>query len=93
MYCLLYRSKAEKKIISPAIYYLKDIFNSGFSSAIQYKQEKEIIPVEDFGIFEEEFKKKLTTLLEEIFNPEIPFKQTDIEENCVNCSFREICNR
>ncbi|NLJ21024.1 MAG: PD-(D/E)XK nuclease family protein [Bacteroidales bacterium] len=93
MYCLLYRSKAEKKIISPAIYYLKDIFNSGFSSAIQYKQEKEIIPVEDFGIFEEEFKEKLTTLLEEIFNPEIPFKQTDIEENCVNCSFREICNR
>ncbi|HPQ11943.1 MAG TPA: PD-(D/E)XK nuclease family protein [Paludibacteraceae bacterium] len=93
MYCLLYRSKAEKKIISPAIYYLKEIFSSGFSSSIQFKPEKHTIQVEDFGIFEHEFKEKLTLLLNEIFNPEIPFKQTQIKENCDNCSFMEICNR
>jgi hypothetical protein len=72
---------------------LKEIFSSGFSSSIQFKPEKHTIQVEDFGIFEHEFKEKLTLLLNEIFNPEIPFKQTQIKENCDNCSFMEICNR
>jgi RecB family exonuclease len=40
-----------------------------------------------------EFEDQLHTLLEEIFDPQKPFVQTDVVENCVYCSFRGVCNR
>jgi hypothetical protein len=35
----------------------------------------------------------LKSILSEIFNPEIPFSQTDIADNCKYCAFASICNR
>jgi hypothetical protein len=35
----------------------------------------------------------LKSILSEIFNPEIPFSQTDIVDNCKFCSFASVCNR
>jgi len=32
-------------------------------------------------------------LLEDIFNPEIPFTQTEIVEKCTYCNFKTLCKR
>jgi CRISPR/Cas system-associated exonuclease Cas4 (RecB family) len=40
-----------------------------------------------------EFENFLQTLLLEIFNPDQPFDQTTNTNNCINCSYRNICYR
>ena len=40
-----------------------------------------------------DFESYLSSLMEEIFNPDIQFKQTEDETRCKYCSFKEICNR
>jgi hypothetical protein len=40
-----------------------------------------------------EFEPLLVGLLEEIFNPEIPFVQTSVEEHCQYCPYTSICGK
>ncbi|MFN8181411.1 MAG: PD-(D/E)XK nuclease family protein [Bacteroidota bacterium] len=40
-----------------------------------------------------EFEERLRTLIREILDPDVPFAQTDDEDRCKYCPFREICNR
>jgi ATP-dependent helicase/nuclease subunit B len=39
------------------------------------------------------FEKILKSILGDIFNPELPFQQTELIESCQYCSFASICNR
>jgi hypothetical protein len=39
------------------------------------------------------FEPTLTNLLEEIFDPEVPFAQTGVEEHCQYCDFTSICGK
>lgn len=41
----------------------------------------------------EAFEDELTRLLEELFNPGVPFAQTTFREHCSNCPYKAICNR
>lgn len=41
----------------------------------------------------QDFEKQLYVLIDDIFNPEIPFTKTPILENCEFCAFKGICNR
>jgi PD-(D/E)XK nuclease superfamily protein len=40
-----------------------------------------------------EFEEQLIEKLQELFNPEVSFKQTEIEEKCKFCDFIDICQR
>ncbi len=42
---------------------------------------------------ESEFEQHLTNLLSEIYNPHLPFEQTDVVDNCRNCEYKDICRR
>ncbi|HQQ82352.1 MAG TPA: PD-(D/E)XK nuclease family protein [Cyclobacteriaceae bacterium] len=50
-------------------------------------------PIGDMTPFVEQFESLLKRLLEELFNPEIPFRQTRNEKNCEYCPYRQICYR
>lgn len=39
------------------------------------------------------FEGLLRKLLEELFNPEVPFRQTKNEKNCTYCAYKQICYR
>lgn len=41
----------------------------------------------------QKFEEILESILDDIFNPELPFVQTENEENCRYCPYREICNK
>lgn len=41
----------------------------------------------------EQFENHLKKLIQEIFNPEIPFSQTEDESRCIYCAYREMCHR
>ena len=94
LYGILYQGNAMNKIITPGIYYMRDVFKEGFKTEMNYKPEKNINEtVTDFSIFESEFRQLLTTCLESIFNPEIPFNQTENLKICLYCPYSGVCNR
>jgi hypothetical protein len=45
------------------------------------------------GNLSAEFEKFLKALIEEIFNPDIPFTQTPEVKTCTYCGFKGICFR
>jgi len=94
LYGILYKEKAENKIITPGIYYMRDVFKESFDTELHYKPEKNLNEtVTDFNTFEVEFRERLTTCLEEIFNPAIPFVQTENTKICQYCAYKGVCNR
>jgi len=86
---------AEGKIITPSIYYMRDVFKNDFETQLHYKSKEKGIDafINDFSVYEAEFREHLTACLENIFNPEIPFVQSEITKPCQYCSYRGICGR
>ena len=88
IYGLFYLQENPGKLVSPAIYYLRLIYNR-LEPVIKYNQH----PINDLSLLLPEFKQHFDALLEEIFNPDIPFTQTKNERSCLWCPFKELCNR
>ena len=78
-----YKEEALGKIITPGIYYMRDVFKDDFDTELHAKPERSINDtVTDFALYEDNFKIQLTQSLEEIFNPDIPFVQTENVKVC-----------
>jgi ATP-dependent exoDNAse (exonuclease V) beta subunit len=91
LYGIFYKKDALGKPITPGIYYIRDVFKDDFDTELLNKELKE--KVTDFSIYEDDFRSHLTNCLEEIFNPEIQFVQTNNEKICQYCPYVGICNR
>mgnify|MGYP005825844477 FL=1 len=72
--------------IEPGIIPITKIFDKNFSSSITIDKQPVI-----FGSVKAEFLERLNPVLEELFNPTIPFMQTRVEKNCNYCLFRQHC--
>lgn len=75
--------------IQASLFNIRDLFKSDFSPLIQCKKND----VYDIRIYLEEFRTLLNALLEEIFDKEISFTQTDDEKKCGYCPYVGICNK
>lgn len=74
--------------LSPAVYYLRSIFND-FDPKITMDK----VPVNDLNSCLPEFKEKFDEVVKDIFNPSVPFTQTQNNKNCQWCSFKDLCNK
>ncbi len=93
IYALFYGKKNPDKQLSPAIYYLRSIFQN-FDPAIYHKKDKnQIDKIEDIEEYMPEFIEYFNSVIDEIFNPDIPFSQTLNEKNCEWCAFSNICGK
>ncbi len=95
-YGLIYQAtNAENTLpLKPAIFNLREMFGDDFNPYLQQKQPyKTGVEVNDYREFQEEYKIGLTSLMEDIYNPEIPFDQTDDLKKCGYCPYKEICGR
>ncbi len=88
LYGLFYLLENPGDKISPALYYLRSVYDR-FEPQIHHDSH----PVGDLSILLPEFRQHFDALLEEIYNPAIPFIQTENSRTCAWCSFRELCNR
>jgi len=91
IYTLLYQkhiAQAGVKII-PGLMNRVNLFNDDFRFGLQYGGEflLDAIPLLP------EFEKSLRELLEEMYDPAVPFDQTPILENCNFCPYKRICYR
>lgn len=94
LYGIFYKEQAQGKTITPGIYYMRDVFKDDFDTELHAKPERTINEtVTDFSVYEDEFREHLTGSLEEIFNPELPFVQTENTKICQYCPYIGVCNR
>jgi hypothetical protein len=79
-----------EEAIYPCIYALKEIFKEETSRlTIKENGYREV----NYPELKDQFKLLLVGLLEEIFNPDLPFRQTTVEEHCQYCTFISICGK
>ncbi|HOX82616.1 MAG TPA: PD-(D/E)XK nuclease family protein [Chryseolinea sp.] len=96
LYALVYEKRnpelftsSTKTKLQPGLINRKDIFRSDFEYGLYLNKQR----LEDVSNLLPEFETHLTTLLEEIFNPDQPFDQTTVLKTCSYCSYKEICGR
>ncbi len=97
IYGLLVKNNPElsEYLLVPGIYDIKNMYKKDFNSSIQIKLEKAKVDLKHstFSNLLIDFEDELAMLIQEIFNPEIPFTQTEFAENCNYCSYRAICGK
>ncbi|MFV0471799.1 MAG: PD-(D/E)XK nuclease family protein [Paludibacteraceae bacterium] len=94
LYSLLFKKQTDDRVIVPQIYYVRNVFKDKFDTDIIQKPERNVaLRVENFANYETDFTEMLTTLIEEIYNPENPFYQCKSVKPCEYCSFKIICRR
>ncbi|HCD87268.1 MAG TPA: helicase I, partial [Algoriphagus sp.] len=80
--------------LKPAIFNLKEVFNDNFDPYLYQKEGRKTgIEVLDYKDYDPDFQTNLKELLEELYNPEIPFDQTEVLKKCEYCPYKEICGR
>lgn len=89
LYAMMIRDTMNRDVV-PALYYLR-YMGDGYEAAIYDRQLKRCgVP---FSEYDSEFRTRLGSMLEEIFDPGIPFARCGNEDNCRNCDFAPICGR
>jgi CRISPR/Cas system-associated exonuclease Cas4 (RecB family) len=92
LYSLLYRANnpsANADQIMPGLINRVNLFEEAQNIGFSMNQEliSDILPLLP------EFETRLKQLLEEVFDPAIPFEQTEHVEICRNCPYQHICYR
>lgn len=94
LYAAIMCRKQPTMKIAPALLYIHRAATETYSPVIQMgESRKPKEAVEDFSKYEKEYRERLQRLLEEIFNPEKSFTQTEIIEKCTYCDFKALCKR
>lgn len=80
--------------VAPSLLYIHRAASETYSPVIEMGEARQPkIPVNNFAFYEDEFRERLQTLLQEIYNPEEAFTQTEDIKKCEFCDFRELCRR
>jgi len=85
---LLQKKEIQEPVV-PALLYMQQAGKEDYSPVIVYNKKN----VEDFRPLADEFKRLLLAKIDELFDPALPFQQTEAVKTCEYCSFREMCNR
>ena len=93
LYALMYIGSREViHPVMPALYFVRDMYDPDFNACLIDDSAKQ--NVMDFSPYAEEFTSLLNNCLQQLFNSNIPFSQTEHTEFCTrSCAFRSICRR
>ena len=85
-----------KQHITPCLIQIKDIFLEDYTPHIFIKTKTNQMAykkIDDITPYIAEFQKELTKLLNTIFNPSLPFSQTENKNSCTYCPYILICQK
>ena len=74
-------------LLAPHLFPMRQLHDTSTQTSVHYRQGDTI----DYDRLSNDFIAELTNLLEEIFNPNIPFSPTGNKDNCENCYLAQIC--
>jgi hypothetical protein len=91
MYAFMYKkSKEPSEDIVPALYFVKDCYSPDFSYfMIDETPDKGMVT--NFNPYNDDFGECLVRNLQELFDFNVPFMQTEYSRTCETCSFNKIC--
>jgi len=95
LYAYVYQLKNAigTQTIQPGLMNRKNLFATTFKFGHELGKARNRSLVEDARPLLQEFELYLKDLLNELFDPTVPFRQTEYNPTCSFCSFRGICHR
>ena len=96
LYCRLYASanKSMEGRLVPGLYFARQMHGESYDYHLQKGEKgKRKSSLQYFRDISSEFEAGLAGLLEQIFNPDLPFTQTPDEKSCRYCPYTDICYR
>ena len=85
-YTLLMQEEMPKAQLAPALLFIQNAEKS--KDPFIYHDKKRIL---NFAEYAEEFRARLQTLVEEIYNPTLAFEPTPVTDHCRTCPYAELC--
>lgn len=79
--------------IAPALLYIHRAIGEEYNPIVSLGERKTKQLVTDYAEIHADFKDSLKELIEEVFNPELPFEQSESAKPCKYCDFKTICKR
>ncbi|MCH7410356.1 PD-(D/E)XK nuclease family protein [Belliella sp. DSM 111904] len=96
-YGLLYQASFPEnaKPLKPALFNFKEIFKDDFNPYLKEKPIPKVAAqeVQDYKLLQDQYESTLKVLLEELYDSNIPFDQTNNLEKCKYCPYIELCSR
>jgi len=80
-------------MLTPGLMNRKNLFDDEFSFGHRMGKGRDKVEVNDVRSYLPEYTEQLHGLLNDLYNPEIPFDQTMEEKHCTFCPYNEICRR
>ncbi|MFI3258869.1 MAG: PD-(D/E)XK nuclease family protein [Rikenellaceae bacterium] len=81
--------------ITPSLYYVRSMNQPDYSPLLMAIEgegrDKVRTPIEDYEPYHKQFEELLRVTLEELFNPEVPFRQCEDKATCEYCDYNELC--
>jgi hypothetical protein len=79
--------------VVPELLFIRETYQHDFEAGVFIKHNKDLVKVNSMATFHEDFKEELNSLLNEIFDVNIPYSQTEHVEKCQYCPYVDICHR
>ncbi|HUW04645.1 MAG TPA: PD-(D/E)XK nuclease family protein [Williamwhitmania sp.] len=90
IYCEIVKRNHPNATLRPALWFVRRT-EPTYRPGVTYKTDKSEIGVDTYADFATDFQHGLDSLLSELFNPEVPFTQTTVEDACKVCPYKDIC--
>ncbi|MBO4801231.1 MAG: PD-(D/E)XK nuclease family protein [Bacteroidaceae bacterium] len=82
-------AQQEQKPVTPCLFFVHKSGAEDYSPKLRLERQ----PIHDVRNIQEAFLRRLTDLISDIFNPNIPFTPTTDLDSCSSCHYRTLCGR
>lgn len=82
-------SEEQQRPVSPALFFVHKSNSEDYDPTVELGGQR----VTDFATYKEDFRRLLQGVLEELFDPEIPFRQTSFASICDYCDYKLLCGK
>jgi CRISPR/Cas system-associated exonuclease Cas4 (RecB family) len=86
LYSMIVSSQHESKVI-PALFFVQNSSQEDYNPTLKLGKET----INDISVYKVEFEERLRPIINEMFNPDIPFRPTETISRCATCPFKELC--
>ena len=82
-------TEEQRNPVSPALFFVHKSHAEDYDPIVSFHKT----PVTDFEPLKADFEQILRQVLHELFNPEIPFRQTAEPKLCAYCDYKLLCGK
>lgn len=73
--------------VSPALLFIQNAGAENYNPILKIGSA----PIEDVSVYEKEFWQNMIDVVDDIYNPQIPFRPTDDKKRCESCPYAALC--